>query len=135
MRRYKRRMHPHLQWKRQARLVSRTLPEMSDYFTIFKANASDLASLDPAVVNDITAFYTFLKASRDATGAMQLWTSPQHQVVDKQKDIIAIIFSCFLMSVHGQRGLKSSSVPRKTGRSRMTSLPAVCCSASRFSTT
>ncbi|WOH80323.1 hypothetical protein RX327_31630 [Bradyrhizobium sp. BEA-2-5] len=77
-----------------------------DYFTIFKANAGDLASLDPAVVNDITAFYTFLKASRDATGAMPLWTSPQYQVADKQKDVIAIIFNCFLMSVHGQRALE-----------------------------
>ncbi len=41
-----------------------------DYFTIFNNSASDLASLDSAVANDITAFYTFLKASRDATGAI-----------------------------------------------------------------
>jgi hypothetical protein len=77
-----------------------------DYFTIFNANAADLASLDPAVVNDIAAFYTFLKASRDATGAMQLWKSPQYQMHDKRRDIIAIIFACFLMSLHGQQALE-----------------------------
>lgn len=77
-----------------------------DYFTIFSANAADLASLDPAVVNDIAAFYTFLKASRDATGAMQLWRSTNYQTSDKRKDIVAIIFNCFLMSVHGQRALE-----------------------------
>jgi hypothetical protein len=77
-----------------------------DYFTIFNNSASDLASLDPAVANDITAFYTFLKASRDATGAIQLWKSPQYELSDKRDDIVAIVFLCFLMSVHGQLALE-----------------------------
>jgi hypothetical protein len=76
-----------------------------DYFTIFNNNVSDLASLDPAVVNDITAFYTFLKASRDATGAIKLWTAPDYEMSEKKDDIVAIVFLCFLMSVHGQLAL------------------------------
>jgi hypothetical protein len=87
-----------------------------DYFTIFNKNVSDLASLDPAVVNDITAFYTFLKASRDATGAIQLWKSPEYEASAKKADIVAIIYLCFLMSVHGQLALDrliTSDVNRK----------------------
>ncbi len=87
-----------------------------DYFTIFNKNVSDLASLDPAVVNDITAFYTFLKASRDATGAIQLWKSPEYEASAKKEDIVAVIYLCFLMSVHGQLALDrliSSDVNRK----------------------
>lgn len=77
-----------------------------DYFTIFNNSASDLATLDSAVANDITAFYTFLKASRDATGAIQLWKSPEYEEADKRDDIVAIVYLCFLMSVHGQLGLE-----------------------------
>jgi hypothetical protein len=87
-----------------------------DYFTIFNNNVSDLASLDPAVVNDITAFYTFLKASRDATGAIKLWNAPDYEMSEKKDDIVAIIFLCFLMSVHGQLALDrliTSEVNRK----------------------
>jgi hypothetical protein len=73
-------------------------------------------SLDPAVVNDITAFYTFLKASRDATGAIKLWNAPDYEMSEKKDDIVAIIFLCFLMSVHGQLALDrliTSEVNRK----------------------
>lgn len=87
-----------------------------DYFTIFNSNVSDLASLDPAVVNDIAAFYAFLKASRDATGAMQLWKAPEYELSKKEDDIIGVVYLCFLMSVHGQLaldGLITSDVNRK----------------------
>jgi hypothetical protein len=77
-----------------------------DYFTVFNANSTDLASLDPAVVNNITAFYTFLKASRDATGAIKLWRSSTYRIEDKKNDIIAIIYLCFLICVHGQQALE-----------------------------
>lgn len=78
-----------------------------NYFAIFEANSSDLGSLIPSAVNDITAFYTFLKASRDGTGAIKLWKEEYYDTSMKQEDVISIIFLCFLMTVHGQRALKA----------------------------
>jgi hypothetical protein len=87
-----------------------------DYFTIFGNNVSDLASLDPAVVNDITAFYTFLKASRDATGALQLWRAPDYELSKKKDDIVGIVYLCFLMCVHGQLALDNLITSAVNGR-------------------
>lgn len=76
-----------------------------NYFAIFDKNSSDLGALDPAVVNDITAFYTFLKAARDATGAMLLWDKPHYDPDMKKEDITSIIYHCFLMTLHGKLAL------------------------------
>jgi hypothetical protein len=78
-----------------------------NYFAIFEANSSDLGSLVPSAVNDITAFYTFLKASRDATGALKLWKEEYYDTSMKQDDVISIIYLCFLMAVHGRRALEA----------------------------
>jgi hypothetical protein len=77
-----------------------------NYFSIFDKNSSDLGSLDPAVVNDITAFYTFLKASRDATGAIQLWKEPHYDRSMMKEDVVTIIYLCFLITVHGKLALE-----------------------------
>jgi hypothetical protein len=76
-----------------------------NYFSIFDKNSTELGGVDPAIVNDVTAFYTFLRASRDATGALQLWKEPSYDVERMKADVIAIIYLCFLMSVHGLRAL------------------------------
>jgi hypothetical protein len=76
-----------------------------NYFSIFDKNSSDLGGLDPAAVNDITAFYTFLKASRDATGSMDRWKDPNHDTSMKKEDLITIIYLCFLMTIHGSLAL------------------------------
>jgi hypothetical protein len=76
-----------------------------NYFSIFDKNSSDLGSLDPAVVNDITAFYTFLKAARDATGALQLWKEQYYDATAKKEDVISVVYLCFLMAVHGKLAL------------------------------
>ena len=71
------------------------------YFSIFEKNSTELGSLGSATVNNVTAFYTFLKASRDATGALQLWEKPYYDVPQKKEDLVAIIHLCFLVTVHG----------------------------------
>jgi hypothetical protein len=77
-----------------------------NYLSIFEASASDSGLLEPALVKDITAFYTFLKASRDATGALKLWEKP-YEAEMKQQDVITIVYLCFLLSVHGHLALKN----------------------------
>jgi hypothetical protein len=37
-----------------------------DYFPVFQSNSRDLQSLEASVVHDITQFYTYMKAQRDA---------------------------------------------------------------------
>jgi hypothetical protein len=76
-----------------------------NYFSIFEKNSAELASLDPAVVNDITAFYTFLKSARDGTGALQLWEKPNYEIAAKEEDVIAIVYLCFVMLLHGKVAL------------------------------
>jgi hypothetical protein len=76
-----------------------------NYFNIFEHNSSALGSLNPAAVNDLVAFYTFMRASRDATGAMKQWKEPYYDTTMKKNDIISIIFLCFLMTTHGREAL------------------------------
>lgn len=78
-----------------------------NYFNIFENNSAELGALDPAVIHDVTAFYTFLRASRDATGALRLWKEPDYDITSKMEDIVSIVFLCFLMTVHGKRALDS----------------------------
>src|SRR5262249_963243 len=76
-----------------------------NYFSIFEKNASDIGFLDPGLVNDVTAFYTFLKGSRDATLVMNRWSESHYDYAKKKEDIIGIIYLVFLMMVHGKRSL------------------------------
>jgi hypothetical protein len=78
-----------------------------NYFGTFERNSPELANLEPTVVNDVVAFYSFLKASRDATGALQLWEKPGHTLVMKQHDVVVIVYLCFLMFLHGRRALEA----------------------------
>ena len=82
-----------------------------NYFSTFDNNSADLGLLKPSVVNDITAFYTFFRASRDATGALKLWKEDYYTPAMKRDDIVAIIYLCFLMSVHGRRALGHIVIP------------------------
>ena len=76
-----------------------------NYFNIFENNSAELGALDPAAVYDVTAFYTFLRASRDATGAIRLWKEEGYEIASKREDIVSIVYLCFLMTMHGQRAL------------------------------
>lgn len=76
-----------------------------NYFSIFETSSSDLGLLDPAVINDITAFYTFLKAARDATGALKSWTDEPYTAAMKKEDIVNIVYLCFLMTLQGRLAL------------------------------
>jgi hypothetical protein len=75
------------------------------YFTIFEKNNADLGPLAADIISDVTAFYTFLKASRDATGSMSLWKESYYNGDMRRNDIISIIYNCFLMAIHGRKSL------------------------------
>jgi hypothetical protein len=76
-----------------------------NYFSIFEKNCQELGTLDPAVIDDVAAFYTFLKAARDATGAMTLWKEPHYDTGMMKSDVTNTIYLCFLMMIHGRRAL------------------------------
>ena len=78
-----------------------------NYLTVFEKNSAELGALGSAVVNDVTAFWTFFKASRDATGAIANWAKANYSAQQKKEDLIAIIHLCFLMTLHGHEALKS----------------------------
>jgi|HubBroStandDraft_4_1064222.scaffolds.fasta_scaffold171015_2 hypothetical protein len=83
-----------------------------NYFNIFQSSSPDLSLLDPSVVNDITAFYTFLKTARDATGAFRQWQDPRYSAAIKKEDIVTVVYLCFLMTVHGMLALEHIVVSR-----------------------
>ncbi|MDA9503575.1 hypothetical protein XI09_01715 [Bradyrhizobium sp. CCBAU 11386] len=76
------------------------------YLTVFEKNSAELGALGSQVVNNVTAFSTFFKASRDATGAIANWTKAGYSQQQKKDDLIAIIDLCFLMTLHGHEALK-----------------------------
>jgi hypothetical protein len=43
-----------------------TFVSQEEYFPVFANNSKDLEQLESAIVNDITAFYTYMKATRDS---------------------------------------------------------------------
>jgi hypothetical protein len=83
-----------------------------NYYDIFQSSSADLSLLDPSVVNDITAFYTFLKTARDATGAFRQWQDPRYSAAIKKEDIVTVVYLCFLMTVHGMLALERIVVSR-----------------------
>jgi hypothetical protein len=86
------------------------------YFSIFERNAAELGTLDPAATNNITAFYTFLKSSRDATESIAKWQLPHYETFMKQEDVITVIYLCFLMTRHGMLALGTLTSSEKNLR-------------------
>jgi len=76
-----------------------------NYTLVFKKNSGDLGGLSSEAINNITAFYSFLKASRDATLSIRLWTNVDYTLEMKRDDILTIIYNCFLMAIHGRLAL------------------------------
>lgn len=71
-----------------------------NYFTAFDKNIETLGTLKRELVMNITAFYTFMKAARDATGAINLWKD-DYPVSRSKDDVVDIIYLCFLNLLHG----------------------------------
>nr|WP_315401280.1 hypothetical protein [uncultured Duganella sp.] len=74
------------------------------YMTVFDKNIEHLGSLHAVLLDHIAAFYSFLKASRDATGALANWNDayPTRRKLD---DIVDIIYLCFLTMMHGHHAV------------------------------
>jgi len=77
------------------------------YFSNFEASTPYLGGLSPKAVENVTAFYTFLKTSRDATGSMELWCESWYNDVAKINDLIRITYSLFLMAVNGRKAAET----------------------------
>lgn len=77
-----------------------------NYFNVFEKNCSDLGVLPAKAVNDIVAFYTFLKAARDATGRTKMWKNQSYEKWKKKEDVIGIVYLCFLMTIHAKASLR-----------------------------
>jgi hypothetical protein len=88
-----------------------------NYFEFFQKNSADLSLLDPAAINDITAFYTFLKGARDATGAFRLWNEPRRTTAIEKDDVVSVVYLCFLMTVHGKLALECIIGSKKNRKS------------------
>ena len=76
-----------------------------DYLTIFDRNIEHLGAFPNPLIFHVTSFYTFLKAARDATGALSLWSAPHYPVAQKKADIVDIVYLCFMQMDHGYLAL------------------------------
>jgi len=78
-----------------------------NYTAIFERNSGDLGTLTSETINNVTAFYSFLKASRDATQSLKLWSNRDYPDQQKKEDVISIVLCCFFMAIHGRIALES----------------------------
>ena len=77
-----------------------------DYLTIFDRNIEHLGAFPNPLIFHVTSFFTFLKAARDATGALSLWSAPHYPVAQKKADIVDIVYLCFMQMDHGYLALR-----------------------------
>jgi hypothetical protein len=73
-----------------------------DYFVLYDGNIHELSELSSNVVTKVTSFYTFLRASRDATGAIESWTA-QTPSRRRSNDIAHVIYLCLLCAESGRQ--------------------------------
>lgn len=78
-----------------------------NYAGIFDKNTADLGTLTSRTIDNVTAFYSFLKGSRDATQSLNLWSQANYPDEQKKEDVIAIVFCCFFMAIHGRLALEA----------------------------
>jgi hypothetical protein len=78
------------------RLKDIMLSRNEDYFETFSRNVDKLSGLPNKMVADITGFFTYLKASRDAVLAMQHWTktTPEGVLVEDMQRILNQLLRC-----------------------------------------
>jgi hypothetical protein len=76
-----------------------------NYFDVYERYIEKLGNLDAECVRAVTAFYKFLRASRDATRSMELWKESYYSDPMKKEDIIHVIYQCLLVGVNGEIAL------------------------------
>jgi hypothetical protein len=67
-----------------------------DYFPVFGANAKDLQVLEANVVNNVTAFYTYMKATRDMLRKVSDLGMNAGSAEAERKAIVNVIYMVFL---------------------------------------
>lgn len=78
-----------------------------NYAGIFDKNTANLGTLTSRTIDNVTAFYSFLRGSRDATQSLNLWSQVGYPEEQKKDDVLAIVFCCFFMAIHGRLALKA----------------------------
>jgi hypothetical protein len=77
-----------------------------NYFAVYEKYIEKLGNLDSESIKAVTAFYAFLRASRDATRTMELWKEPYYDEKMKRNDVIHILYQCLLFGVSGEIALR-----------------------------
>jgi len=67
-----------------------------NYFPVFEGNAKDLQILDADVVNNVTAFYTYMKATRDMLRRLSDLRAAKAGEQEERKAILNLIYMVFL---------------------------------------
>jgi len=78
-----------------------------NYFAILEKNSSDLGMLASNIIDDITSFYIFAKASRDTMARAALWKEEFYVDDLKKADIARIAYCLFLMAIHGRKAVEA----------------------------
>jgi hypothetical protein len=73
-----------------------------NYFDVYEKYIDKIGSLDSECVRAITAFYKFLRASRDATMSLELWDRESYKDENKKEDVIHIVYQCLLLGANGE---------------------------------
>jgi hypothetical protein len=82
-----------------------------EYFPVFDSNSKDLQLLESSIVNNITAFYTYMKATRDALRRLQQVevekASPTSPDLDYSwhNNIFNVIYMLFLAHESGRKAI------------------------------
>src|SRR5262249_2133807 len=89
-------------------LKQRMATRSENYMEAFTRNVDKLANLPNKAVEETTAFYTFLKASRDATSVLGTWEEDT-PLTYKERDVLKIIIQLKHCLGHAQRAVKELS--------------------------
>ncbi len=88
-----------------------------NYFEIFQKCIPELAQLPSPVVMSVTAFYTHLKASRDAILALKTWR--EHTSAEEMRQHVVVILRQLLFCLEAaQEALNAFSEPPESKRVR-----------------
>lgn len=76
-----------------------------NYFPVFETNAKDLQVLEADVVNNVTAFYTYMKATRDTLRQLAELRLSEAPDDEQRKAVINVIFMVFLAYESARRAI------------------------------
>jgi hypothetical protein len=76
-----------------------------EYFPVFQSNSKDLEILEAPVVNNVTAFYTYMKAVRDYLRLFEALKAAAAPPDEQGKAMLGVIFMVFLAYESARRAI------------------------------